>query len=212
MMTIATQENGAIDKEVKMGFGVLLLGKSGAGKSRSIKTFEGNVGVIKVIEKALPFKSNQKTITCSDYASIKDILLKCEAKSIIIDDAGYLLTTEFMRNAATKGFDKFTDMANNFYDLIQFITLRLPADKIVYLVMHEETTDTGQIKPKTLGKLLDDKICVEGMFTIVLRCVEHRFFVNNSGCAKTPEDMFDRDEIDNDLKLVDTTIREYYNL
>ena len=79
--------------------------------------------------------------------------------------------------------------------------------------MHEDENEvTGVVKPRTIGKLLDEKVCVEGLFTIVLRCKEHKFYTNNSGCAKTPEEMFDKDEIDNDLKFVDKTIREYYNL
>lgn len=195
-----------------MGVPVLILGRSGAGKSRSIKTLK-NVGIIKVIEKELPFRNDLKTFTSSDYSTIKAVLLKSQTNSIVIDDAGYLLTDEFMRRTNEKGYDKFTELANNFYDLIKFITTQLPREKIVYLTMHEDENEvTGLVKPKTIGKLLDEKVCVEGLFTIVLRCIEHKFFTNNSGCAKTPEEMFEQDEIENDLQLVDETIRKYYNL
>ena len=194
-----------------MGIPVLVLGRSGSGKSRSIKNLD--CGVVKVIEKELPFKHNIKTVTTSDYSTILPILLGSKKDSIVIDDAGYLLTEEFMRRATEKGYDKFTELANNFYSLIHFITLKLPREKIVYLMMHEDENEiTGQVKPKTIGKLLDEKVCVEGLFTIVIRCIDHKFFTNNSGCAKTPEDMFTLDEIENDLNLVDKAIREYYNL
>ena len=194
-----------------MGIPVLVLGRSGSGKSRSIKNLD--CGVIKVVEKELPFRNDIKAVTTSDYVKIGTILLNSKKDSIVIDDAGYLLTDEFMRRATEKGYDKFTELANNFYSLIQFITLKLPREKIVYLMMHEDENEiTGAVKPKTIGKLLDEKVCVEGLFTIVLRCIDHKFYTNNSGCAKSPEEMFNLDEIDNDLSIVDKAIREYYNL
>lgn len=194
-----------------MGIPVLVLGRSGSGKSRSIKNLD--CGVVKVIEKELPFRNDLKTVTTSDYVKIGTILLNSKKDSIVIDDAGYLLTDEFMRRATEKGYDKFTELANNFYNLVQFITLKLPREKIVYLTMHEDENEvTGAVKPKTIGKLLDEKVCVEGLFTIVLRCIDHKFYTNNSGCAKSPEEMFNLDEIDNDLSIVDKAIREYYNL
>jgi len=194
-----------------MGIPVLVLGKSGSGKSRSIKNLT-NVGLIKVIEKELPFRNDLKFIQTSDYSTIKQVLLKSQVSSVVIDDAGYLLTNEFLFSS-TKGYDKFTDIAVNFYDLIRFIVSQLPREKIVYLIMHEDEDNvTGQVKPKTIGKLLDEKVCVEGLFTIVLRCIDHQFYTNASGCAKSPEDMFEQQTIENDLALVDKTIREYYNL
>lgn len=194
-----------------MGIPVLILGRSGSGKSRSIKNLD--CGIIKVIEKELPFRNNFKTVTTSDYTKIIQILLGSKKDSVVIDDAGYLLTDEFMRRSTEKGYDKFTELANNFYTLIQYITLKLPRNKIVYLTMHEDESEvTGAVKPKTIGKLLDEKVCVEGLFTIVLRCIDHKFLTNNSGCAKSPEDMFQLDEIDNDLAVVDKAIRDYYNL
>ena len=194
-----------------MGIPVLVLGRSGSGKSRSIKNLD--CGIIKVIEKELPFRNNFKTVTTSDYTKIIQILMGSKKDSVVLDDAGYLLTDEFMRRATEKGYDKFTELANNFYNLIQFITVRLPREKIVYLLMHEDENEiTGVVKPKTIGKLLDEKVCVEGMFTIVLRCIDHKFYTNNSGCAKSPEEMFTTEEIDNDLQLIDKAIRDYYNL
>lgn len=200
-----------------MGIPVLIIGKSGTGKSRSLKTFKPEeIGVIKAIEKELPFRNDFKTITTNDYGTINSVLLKSKTNSIVVDDAGYLLTGEFMRRAKEVGYNKFTELANHFYDLITFITTQLPREKIVYLIMHEDENEvTGECKPKTIGKLLDEKVCLEGMFTIVLRCLnedgKHIFKTNNSGCAKSPEEMFD-ETIENDLKFVDTSIREYYNL
>ena len=197
-----------------MAFPVLILGRSGSGKSRSLKNFKSEeLGVIKVIEKEFPFRSELRSFTSADYPTIKAVLLKGKTPSIVIDDAGYLLTDEFMRRATEKGYDKFTELAENFYDLIKFIQTQLPREKIVYLFMHEQENEiTGEVKPKTVGKLLDEKVCVEGLFTIVLRCIDHKFFTNNSGCAKSPEGMFENDEIENDLTNVDKAIRNYYGL
>lgn len=197
-------------EENKMGVPVLILGRSGSGKSRSIKGLS-DVGLIKVIEKELPFRNDLKCVSTADYNTIKKVLFNGKVDSYVIDDAGYLLTDEFMRRSQEKGYDKFTELANNFYDLIRFITTQLPRNKIVYLIMHEDENEvTGLVKPKTIGKLLDERVCVEGLFTIVLRCIDHQFYTNNSGCAKSPEEMFADEVIDNDLGLVDKTIRDYY--
>lgn len=200
-----------------MGIPVLVMGRSGSGKSRSLKKFDpSEIGVIKAIEKELPFRNSFSTFTTSNYSQIKTLLLKGKVLSYAIDDAGYLLTDEYIRRTAEKGYDKFNELASNFYDLWQFITTQLPRDKIVYIMMHEDENEiTGVIKPKTIGKMLDEKVCVEGLFTIVLRCIddngEHKFITNGRG-AKSPEEMFDNVEIENDLKYVDDRIREFYNL
>lgn len=200
-----------------MGIPVLVMGRSGSGKSRSLKKFDpSEIGVIKAIEKELPFRNSFSTFTTSNYSQIKTLLLKGKVLSFAIDDAGYLLTDEFIRRTTEKGYDKFNELASNFYDLWQFITTQLPRDKIVYIMMHEDENEiTGVVKPKTIGKMLDEKVCVEGLFTIVLRCIddngEHKFITNGRG-AKSPEEMFDSVEIENDLKYVDDRIREFYNL
>jgi hypothetical protein len=108
-------------------------------------------------------------------------------------------------------------MALNFYNLIQFIIAKTPPDVIVYFLHHTETTADGKVKAKTIGKMLDEKLTVEGLFSIVLMCqtdgVSHKFITQSDGCttAKSPMEMFDN-EIDNDLKFVDAKIREYYEL
>lgn len=108
-------------------------------------------------------------------------------------------------------------MADNFYRLIQTIANEAPANRIVYVIMHEDTNEFGDIRPKTIGKLLDEKVCLEGMFTIVLRALkgEKYMFVTQSrdgAVSKAPDDMFPDIEIDNDLLFVDNTVREYYGI
>jgi len=208
-----------------MAIPVMIIGKSGSGKSASMKTCVGkDFNLIRVLKKPLPFKG-QIPGNCSDeYQTIKKWLNQAPAQSIVIDDAGYLITNFFMRNHSTKGkgndvFGLYNQMADDFWRLIQdTIVDVLPADKIVYLVMHEDTDDYGNVKAKTIGKLLDDKICLEGLCTVVLRCVnnmtEHKFITQSNGSAisKSPEGMFEDMEIPNDLLLVDNAIREYYGI
>lgn len=115
-------------------------------------------------------------------------------------------------------FNLYNDLADRFWNLIEFIKNKVDQDKIVYFIMHEDKNDSGDIKPKTIGKLLDEKVCVEGMFTIVLRTdIEDRKYVfkthtDGKDVTKTPIGMFEEDSMDNDLKIVDTTIRKYYEI
>ena len=205
-----------------MAIPVLIIGKSGSGKSTSLRNCTNNPdwNMVNVLNKPLPFKGKIPSIISDDYSAVMKALAGSKAKSIVIDDAGYLITNYFMRNHSTKGagnaiFSMYNTLADNFWNLIEFIK-KLPADKIVYIIMHEDVNDFGDIKPKTIGKMLDEKICLEGMFTIVLRCVQengkHLFITQADGGAvsKSPMGMFETLEIDNDLALVDKTIREYY--
>lgn len=206
-----------------MGLGVLIIGKSGSGKSTSLRNFKkGEVGIINVIAKPLPFKNDLPTVDTDNYTDIEKVFEKSKANSIVIDDAGYLITNNFMKQHSNVGggnavYNFYNDMADKFWRLIESIK-KLPKDKIVYIIMHEDKNDFGDIKPKTIGKILDDKVCVEGMFSIVLRSKKvdknYYFFTQatDGDVAKTPMGMFNDLYIDNDLKLVDDTIREYYNL
>lgn len=207
-----------------MGIPVLIIGKSGAGKSRSLKNCVGkDFGVIRVLNKPLPFRGKLPGNVCSDYIKIKAAIKSPQwPKSIVIDDAGYLITGQFMdgHNTTGKGnavFSLYNQLADDFYRLIRTIADETPADRIVYVIMHEDINEFGDIKPKTIGKLLDEKVCLEGMFTIVLRAVkgERYAFVTQSrdgAVSKSPDDMFQETEIDNDLLMVDSTIREYYGI
>ena len=147
----------------------------------------------------------------------------CKEKGVkvaVIDDAGYLMTSKFMAgHRQAKGnsqFDLYNEIADNYYSLIKFISDEQPEDMIVYIVMHEEMNDMGYTKPKSIGKLLDDKVCIEGMFTIVLHALKldgkYVFATNTDGLdvTKSPIGMFDQEYIDNDIQYVTEKIREYY--
>lgn len=197
---------------------VLLIGKSGSGKSASMRNFKKEeIAIANVLGKPLPFKSNLDAPKVDNY----DILLKAiqntDKKVIVVDDANYLITNEFMNKSSVKGFDKYNEMGNNFFNLINGIK-NIEGGKTVYLIMHEDTDDDGNVKPKTIGKLLDDKVNIQGMFTICLRSMYDngnyifRLKTNGQDCVKTPIGLFDEEQMENDLKLVDTKIREYYEL
>lgn len=207
-----------------MGVPVLIYGKSGSGKSRSLKNFaDDEILFVNVEGKQLPFRKKFKYEMKSDNLnSITQQLIKMPCKAAVIDDAGYLMTHYFMDNhKAKKGnasFEMYDTIADTMYQLVKRIKEELEDDKIVYIMMHEDTDDYGQTKLRTIGRLIDNKVCLEGMVTICIRCMsdggKHFFRVqtNGSDITKTPEEMFDTAEIDNDLKLVDTAIREYYGM
>lgn len=201
-----------------MGLPVLILGESGSGKSTSMRNFEPDeIGIFNIASKPLPFRKKLPTANGVSYQQIIGALSKPKLKRYVIDDSQYLLCFELFRTANEKGYQKFTDMALNFYNLIQFIIYQTPPDVIVYFLHHTETTADGKFKAKTIGKMLDEKLTVEGLFSIVLLCVtdgmKHSFITQSNGIstAKSPMEMFDN-EIDNDLKAVDETIRKYYEL
>lgn len=197
---------------------VLIIGQSGTGKSASLRNFKKNeIAIANVLGKPLPFQSDIEAPKVDDYEIIMRSIEKTDKKTIVIDDAGYLLTNQFMEKVSVKGYDKYNEMASEFFNLINGIK-NVEGGKTVYLIMHEDTDDLGFVKPKTMGKLLDDKVNIQGMFTVCLRSMfengKYIFRVKTNGqdCVKTPIGMFEESEIDNDLKLVDERIREYYNL
>ena len=207
-----------------MGECVFVYGKSGSGKSRSLINFgEDEIFLVNTIGKRLPFRSKFKyEIKTDDFSKIANGLRKMPTKTAVIDDSGYLMTNAFMRGhsapkSGSSTFDLYNDIADSFWSLITVIKNELPDDVIVYMIMHEDTTDYGETKLRTIGKLLSEKVCIEGMSTVVLRCVvrdgKHLFLTQSDGSdiCKSPEGMFDR-EIENDLKAVDTVIREYWGL
>ena len=201
-----------------MGIPVLILGESGSGKSTSLRNFEpSEISIFNVAGKPVPFRKKLPKATISDYGKIMAGMQKSDKKSFAIDDSQYLLCFEMFSHAKETGYQKFTDMALNFYTLIKFVIDRLPDDVIVYFLHHTETDANGKLKAKTVGKMLDEKLTVEGLFSIVLLCqtdgTRHYFVTQSDGytTAKSPMDMFDL-EIDNDLKFVDTKIREYFEI
>ena len=216
-----------------MSIPVLIIGPSGSGKTYSIKGFAdtpNDVGIISVEKGRLPFKSDIKTIkvpadptkgeardaaqlNAAKYAWIMSAIKSAKAKAIVIDDSQYLLVNELFDRSAERGYDKFTDMAARFRKLIHYVNELDDDQKIVYFLHHSETGADGREKVKTIGKMLDEKLTVEGCFDIVLFCQDHKFYTQSNGqsTAKSPEDMFPL-EIPNDLKAVDTAIRGYYGL
>lgn len=202
-----------------MGIPVMVLGESGTGKTTSLRNFKPDeIGVINVSGKRMPFKSGIKTYISDDYMKIENVIKNSKCHTIVIDDSQYLMANEFMRTAQQSGYQKFTNMALNFWTLIQMIIKETPDNKIVYFLHHIETTDNGKQKIKTVGKLLDEKITLEGLFTIVLKTSVHDgryfFMTQNSGndTVKSPIGLFSEPEIENDLKAVDTAVRKYYEI
>ena len=196
----------------------LILGKSGSGKSTSLRNFNPKeVALIQVIKKPLPFPGSNvwKPLVTDDHARIIGAARGTKRKVIVIDDYQYVLANEFMRRSQEKGYDKFNDIGRHTWDVFDAL-LKLPDDVRIYILSHTEESETGQIKMKTVGKMLDDKITLEGMVTIVLRAVvqdgKNYFATRNNGSdtTKAPMGMFD-DLIDNDRAAVDAGICAYYH-
>ena len=206
-----------------MGIPVLIIGESGSGKSTSLRNFEpGEIGIFNVASKPLPFRKKLPCANAADYPLIVRTLAQHNKTKYAIDDSQYLLAFEFFNHASEKGYEKFTNMALNFYNLIRFIQFKTPDNCIVYFLHHTETSydaaGNRRLKAKTIGKMLDEKLTVEGLFSIVLLCQadaagRHYFQTQSNGnsTAKSPMELFP-EEIDNDLKAVDKAIREYYQL
>lgn len=203
-----------------MGIPVLILGESGSGKSASLRNFDpGEVVIYNVAGKPLPFRNGTKMMRADNptYTQILGSLAKGKVKRYVIDDSQYLLCFELFDRSEETGYTKFTEMAKHFYDLIKTVIRKLPSDTIVYFLHHTEQVG-DRFKAKTIGKMLDEKLTVEGLFSIVLMAKnvdgKHFFLTQSDGSdtVKTPMEMFSDAEIDNDLKAVDTIIREYYGI
>lgn len=198
----------------------LILGKSGSGKSASMRNFNpADVALIQVIKKPLPFRDSKvwKPYVTDDWNKVIGATRQTKRKVIVIDDFQYILANEFMRRSEEKGFDKFTEIGRHTWNIFEAM-LHLPDDVRVYILSHTEETDAGQIKMKTIGKMLDEKITLEGMVTIVLRSVvqdgQHLFSTRNNGSdtTKAPMGMFEDPMVENDLAAVDAAICAYYEI
>ena len=219
-----------------MGFPVLIIGDSGVGKTYSIKNLDPEKTGIFLCEKSrLPFrkkfntyyvrnmkrmdeKNQEQTIRQSVIIQTALRNPKDPKKIYIIDDSQYLMANEFFDRAGEKGYDKFTDIGCNFRNLIHLVNDELPDDCIVYFLHHPEVDqNTGKTQAKSIGKMLNEKLTIEGCFNVVLHAktdgAEHWFQTQSDGTdtAKSPEEMFP-EKIPNDLALVDKTIREYYGM
>jgi RNase adaptor protein for sRNA GlmZ degradation len=202
-----------------MGIGILIMGESGSGKTTSIRNLK-NAGIVNVYGKPLPFREKNdglKIINANNSDTIIEILASAKTNIIVVDDFQGVLVTQFMARAKELGFQKFTEMALGYYNIIRKVQ-SLPENKRVYFLSHIEQDAQGKEKVKTLGKLLDEKITVEGLFTIVLKTHikdgKYYFQTHNSGydTVKSPIDMFQVDFIPNDINLVDTTICDFYGI
>lgn len=202
-----------------MGVPVLILGESGTGKSTSLRNFKtGEIAIVNVAGKPLPFRGQFETLNnTTDFGRISNFMKKTEANCIIIDDAQYIMSFQYMRRIKENGWDKFNDLQSDFFNLIDLVR-ELPDNVTVYFLSHIETTADGRQKIKTIGKMLDEKITIEGMFTTVLKTYvadgKYFFLTQNSGndTTKSPLGMFPSFAIDNDLKYVDEKIRNYYGM
>lgn len=225
-----------------MSITTFVLGESGTGKSASMRNLDPvQTALIQIVKKPLPFRPKgwavaaenngiklEKTgdsgnIYITDQsADICHILPKISKDIIVIDDFQYLMANEFMRGVTTESkgneqFMKFNKIARHAWDVIQAAT-NLPSNKRVYVLAHTQTDDFGKTKAKTIGKLLDEKITLEGLFTIVLRTEvlnnQYTFRTQNNGAdtVKTPMGMFENENINNDLKAVDKAICNYYQI
>lgn len=198
---------------------MLILGESGSGKSTSLRNFgPREIGVFNVANKPLPFRKKLPVIKSANYETIKQTISMGQFQSYAVDDAQFLMSDQYFDNINTSdNFKLFKNIGCSFRDLIKFVTDQTPENVIVYFLQHVEMSATGIIKAKTMGKLLDEKDTVEGRCAIVLLCCaekdRHYFQTQSNGfsTAKSPMDMFPP-EIDNDLKLVDAAIREYWGL
>jgi hypothetical protein len=210
---------------------ILIIGVSGTGKSTSMRNFNpADVLLIQIIPKKLPFPGARQwkvynketapdgnTMVTEDSDVIMKLMRGTRRKVIVIDDFQYMLANEFMNRSAETGFQKFTDIGKHAWEVIGAAS-RLDAEKRVYFLSHSDEADDGRTKMKTIGKLLDEKISPEGMFTIVLKTIvdgdKYFFSTRNSGSdvVKAPMGLFDDTRIDNDLAAVDAAICGYYGI
>lgn len=206
-----------------MAIPVLIIGASGSGKSASMMNLDPKeTALINVLGKPLPFRGRFDQCVTDDSAKIISAVKTAKRPIIVIDDVGYVMTNAFMRNHSSTGagnavFALYNDIGDKFWNLVESVR-HIDGDERVYFLMHEEQNDFGRIRPKTIGKMIDEKVCLEGMFTICLRCKvsngKHIFKTQSDGydVAKTPMGMFDAEEIPNDLAMVDKAICEYYGM
>lgn len=204
-----------------MSIPVLILGEPGSGKSYSLRNFgRDEIGVIQTIAKPLPFKNDLKVAKSRSINTVRSWLKGTDRyRAMVVDDFGYLITDMYMRYS--HGPEKLHDqyevykiIGGEVYDLVNTLMEDGQNDRIVYITMHVERDSMGNIEPATVGKMLNEKVKLIGMFTVVLMAVsqgdEHKF-VTNGQPLKSPPGMFPQ-EVDNDLKAVDSAIREYWGM
>ena len=212
-----------------MSVSVLILGESGTGKSASLRNMDpARTLLIQAIRKPLPFRSSDwkqvipgtqagNVFVTDQFDMIMNIMRKTQREIIVIDDFQYVLANEFMRRSQETGFGKFTEIGRHAWEILS-LAAQLPDNKRVYILSHTESDQFGNTKIKTIGRMLDEKITVEGMFTIVLRTLvqdqQYRFSTQNNGAdtVKSPMGMFSENLVENDLEAIDSAVCEYYGI
>lgn len=201
-----------------MGVLVMVLGKSGAGKSTSLRNFEADeIGIFNVAGKPLPFRKRLPKADRCGYRDIAATLAKNDLRAYAVDDSTYLMQFSNFAKAKETGYGKFVDMAVEFERLLE-AAIATDENTVVYFLHHPDVDERGSVRPKTIGRMLDEKLCIEGLFPIVINCEvrdgKHVFSVepDERGIAKAPMGMFEKDVFENDLKAVDAAIREYWRL
>lgn len=212
-----------------MSIATMILGESGTGKTTALRNLDpANVLLIQAVSKPLPFRNaGWKPVTratpdgsvyvTDDSKKIVTAMQRTARKIIILDDFQYVLVNEFMRRNQEKGYDKFNDIGRNAWDILNAAS-NLAPDVRVYILGHTAADESGKVRAKTIGRMLDDKITVEGLFTIVLRTAvingQYFFSTQNSGydTVKSPLGLFDAEHIDNDLQAVDSEICHYFDI
>lgn len=201
-----------------MGVLVMVLGKSGAGKSTSLRNFEADeIGIFNVAGKPLPFRKRLPKADRCGYRDIAATLAKNDLRAYAVDDSTYLMQFSNFAKAKETGYGKFVDMAVEFERLLE-AAIATDENTVVYFLHHPDVDERGSVRPKTIGRMLDEKLCIEGLFPIVINCEvrdgRHVFSVepDERGIAKAPMGMFEKDVFENDLKAVDAAIREYWQL
>ncbi|MFR5000654.1 MAG: hypothetical protein ACLUCU_09445 [Slackia sp.] len=201
-----------------MGVLVMVVGKSGSGKSTSLRNFEdGEAAIFNVAGKPLPFRKRLAKADRCGYKSIEASLRANKLRAYVVDDSTYLMQFSNFAKAKESGYGKFVDMAVEFERLLE-AAMATNDDTVVYFLHHPDVDERGNVKPKSIGRMLDEKLCIEGLFPIVINCEvrngQHVFSVepDERGIAKAPMDMFESAVFDNDLKAVDAAVREYWGM
>lgn len=214
---------------------VLIIGESGSGKSTSIRNLDPlTTYIINVLDKPLPFRGARRNyLLCNkdnpegnysstdDASKIKSLILaisdrRSDIKTLIIDDFNYVITNEFMRQALVKGYEKFSVLGQNAWSIINALN-QTRDDLDCFLISHSQIDEHGKSKPKTIGKMIDEKVCLEGMVTVCLHSLiidgQYKFLTQNDGhhTAKSPFGMFETKLIDNDLIFIKEKIHQYLN-
>jgi hypothetical protein len=217
-----------------LSIATLIIGVPGTGKSTSYRNMNPDETLlIQSIKKPLPFKNEgwayfdketgKGNIFVTDQSQdIVTLMQHTKRNKIILDDFQYILANEFMRRVLDKetgnaAFAKYNEIARHAWDILMSAGT-LESNKRVYILSHSQEDENGKIKAKTIGKLLDEKISIEGLLTLVMRTHvingNYVFSTKNNGVdtVKTPLEMFESEYIPNDLMEVDKTIKTYYNL